>query len=73
MEYTNRLEEYYRLKDRGVDASILREHYDGVVLWREQFRKKGRVGSGGSIDDFAQRVSPGYEKFHDMFGSEKRP
>jgi hypothetical protein len=40
LEYHNRLVEFLRLSDRGVDEALLREHARGVAEWRGLRRKK---------------------------------
>ncbi|MGB0385135.1 MAG: hypothetical protein ACPGWR_09955 [Ardenticatenaceae bacterium] len=41
-EYHNRLVEFIRLYERGVDMEVLVEHADGVDDWDERYRKKLR-------------------------------
>ncbi len=44
MEYHNRLDEYLRLQERGVDPEILAEHARGVEVWREAYEDSLRKG-----------------------------
>jgi hypothetical protein len=38
-EYHNRLIEYIRLQQRGVDSTLLREHAAGIKQWRQAYMK----------------------------------
>lgn len=40
IEYENRLQEFFRLRDRGVDAKILEEHANGVRAAREDYNER---------------------------------
>ncbi|MGB0385420.1 MAG: hypothetical protein ACPGWR_11400 [Ardenticatenaceae bacterium] len=44
LEYHNRLNEFLRLYERGVDVSVLKEHAAGVDKWREIYFNKGLGG-----------------------------
>ena len=44
LEYHNRLNEFLRLYERGVDVSVLKEHADGVETWREIYSSEGLGG-----------------------------
>jgi hypothetical protein len=44
LEYHNRLNEFLRLYERGVDVSLLKEHADGVETWQQIYFHKGLGG-----------------------------
>lgn len=44
VEYHNRLVEFIRLYERGVDVALLKEHASGVDFWHRKARKKGLKG-----------------------------
>jgi hypothetical protein len=44
LEYHNRLNEFLRLYERGVDVSVLKEHAQGVEEWRQTYSSKGLGG-----------------------------
>lgn len=64
-EYHNRLVEYKRLYERGVDVDVLEAHVQGARIWREEYKKIIRVALRGS-SRAAQRVAWGYKFFPDI-------
>jgi hypothetical protein len=44
LEYHNRLNEFLRLYERGVDVSVLKEHAKGVETWRQRYSSEGQGG-----------------------------
>jgi hypothetical protein len=59
-EYHNRLIEYFRLKDRGVDPAVLEEHAEGVRYWRDRYESKGtKRGRSKTGTDFVNDNFPG--------------
>ncbi|HEX3762860.1 MAG TPA: hypothetical protein VHW23_29390 [Kofleriaceae bacterium] len=58
-EYHNRLIEYFRLEDRGVDPATLEEHADGVRYWRERYESKGtKRGRSQTAKEFIDKNFP---------------
>jgi hypothetical protein len=59
VEYHNRLVEYIRLAERGVDPAVLREHAEGVDQWRDRYWRKGlKKGFSESQGAWAQAHFP---------------
>jgi 5,10-methylene-tetrahydrofolate dehydrogenase/methenyl tetrahydrofolate cyclohydrolase len=67
VEYHNRLQEYIRLAERGVDPAVLGEHARGVDQWRDEYWRKGlKRGYSGSQAAWAE------EHFPDIAALEER-
>jgi hypothetical protein len=71
-EYHNRLVEFFRLQERGVDAIILQEHADGVRAARSVYWHKGmREGRSQSAKQFIRENLPDLPDLHNRFISEE--
>jgi hypothetical protein len=71
-EYHNRLVEYFRLKDRNVDASVLKEHADGVRAARSEYWKKGmKQGRAQTAKKFVQENFPELTELEKRFVTEE--
>jgi hypothetical protein len=71
-EYHNRLIEFFRLKERGVDPDILKEHAKGVRDAREEYREKGiSRGRGRSEIRWAEENFPDLHALASRFSAEE--
>jgi hypothetical protein len=57
-EYHNRLIEYFRLKERGVDPELLQAHADEVRKWRKEYLKKGKAERSPTVKNFIGKNLP---------------
>jgi hypothetical protein len=70
LEYHNRLIEYFRLKERGVDPMILRAHADGLDRWRKVYENK--ASRSPSMQAFIQENIPDLPELNMRWLKEKR-
>ena len=72
MEYHNRLDEFFRLKERGVAPEVLRDHATGVREARGVYLKKGtNSGKSVSMVKWADQNLPDLHELTSRFATEE--
>jgi hypothetical protein len=72
VEYHNRLDEFLRLTERGIDEELLAQHFDELDKWRIKAEKSG-FGRGGRLTAWARDHFPEIPALEERVRTAGRP